>query len=201
MYYELDGRLFGVLNDFDLATIMNVGERSLRKKGPEHTGTLPYMANDLLDPERGNLTHWFRHDLESCMWCIIFHSLQRADEDWYSEDPSYMQAKQICLMSRFSMSFLKTEWRPWLMFLFRWIRTYDKRLMDVMDSIRMLDTVEEQQKVRENLDEQSKDEDYMKSDAQLARDLCEDKEAEALQDLGWIDVKVDTRIIAMEEDT
>ena len=40
MYYERDdGELVGVLNDFDLAAVMDVGERTPAKKGLERTGT------------------------------------------------------------------------------------------------------------------------------------------------------------------
>lgn len=39
----------GVLNDFDLAAIMKYGSRSPDKKGWERTGTLPFMALDLLE--------------------------------------------------------------------------------------------------------------------------------------------------------
>ena len=48
MYYEQNGKKYGVLNDFDLAAIMTVGERTPKKEGFERTGTLPFMAIDLL---------------------------------------------------------------------------------------------------------------------------------------------------------
>ena len=77
MYYEENGELYGVLNDFDLAAIMAVGER---------TGTLPFMAIDLLRYPNGHISRWFRHDLESCMWCLVWEALAKEREHWYSED-------------------------------------------------------------------------------------------------------------------
>ena len=46
MYYEHDGKPVGVLNDFDLAAIMNVGKRTPPNQGLERTGTAQYMAVD-----------------------------------------------------------------------------------------------------------------------------------------------------------
>ena len=66
MYYEHDGKPVGVLNDFDLAAIMNIGKRTPPDQGLERTGTVQYMAVDLLDFPNGEISRRFRHDLESC---------------------------------------------------------------------------------------------------------------------------------------
>ena len=88
MYYEQGKDKIGVLNDFDLAAIMDVGDRSPKKQGFERTGTLPYMAIELLDSPDGKLPRWFRHDLESCMWCLVCQSLEKLGKRWYSHDVS-----------------------------------------------------------------------------------------------------------------
>ncbi|KAG1762724.1 hypothetical protein EDD22DRAFT_1050541 [Suillus occidentalis] len=50
VWYEKDGKLIGVLNDYDLSSL--VDEPSPR--GNEYTGTVPFMARDLLT-KSGNL--------------------------------------------------------------------------------------------------------------------------------------------------
>jgi len=42
---------YGVLNDFDLSTIMKPGDRNPNRQGLERTGTLPFMAVQLLEDE------------------------------------------------------------------------------------------------------------------------------------------------------
>ncbi|KAG1721496.1 uncharacterized protein EDB91DRAFT_1275625 [Suillus paluster] len=75
MFYETDkGVLMGVLNDFDLSSLATT-------KGPlgnECTGTVPFMALDLLTEEglRGEVEHLYRHDLESFMWVLIWVCLR-----------------------------------------------------------------------------------------------------------------------------
>ncbi|KAJ4472347.1 protein kinase [Lentinula aciculospora] len=63
-----EGKIYGVLNDFDLSSrVQDMG------KGPtsnQRTGTRPFMSPDLLNPnwEGG---HFFRHDLESIFYIIL----------------------------------------------------------------------------------------------------------------------------------
>ncbi|KAH7923180.1 hypothetical protein BV22DRAFT_985391, partial [Leucogyrophana mollusca] len=71
MYYKDEsGRVVGVLNDFDLATLV-IG------KGPtgnQRTGTVPFMARDLLTKEGldGDITHIYRHEVESFIWVLVW---------------------------------------------------------------------------------------------------------------------------------
>ena len=66
MYYEQDGKKYGVLNDFDLAAIMAVGERTPKKQGFERTGTLPFMALDL---NQSNHWHFQVRRVECALGC------------------------------------------------------------------------------------------------------------------------------------
>ncbi|KAJ7875176.1 hypothetical protein B0H14DRAFT_2437500 [Mycena olivaceomarginata] len=70
MFHEIDGTVYGVLNDFDLA-LMNKEPPSTSK---QRTGTKPYMAIDLLVdfPPR----HLYRHDLESFLYVLVFLTCQ-----------------------------------------------------------------------------------------------------------------------------
>ncbi|KAG9026629.1 hypothetical protein FRB95_008656 [Tulasnella sp. JGI-2019a] len=69
-YVDKDGKCRGVLNDFDLATIHNRTDAS----GTERTGTLPFMAMDLLTKKGldGKVPHLYRHDLEAFFWVLLW---------------------------------------------------------------------------------------------------------------------------------
>jgi len=64
-----DSRKVGVLNDFDLARFADQTGAS----GQDNTGTLPYMALDLLSEEglHGEILRRYRHEAESFAWCLI----------------------------------------------------------------------------------------------------------------------------------
>ena len=69
MYDKLNGDR-GILNDYDLAHIK--GES--RPSGTERTGTMPFMALDLLtnDAWGGKLERLYRHDCESFGWVLLW---------------------------------------------------------------------------------------------------------------------------------
>lgn len=68
----------GILCDFDLATLRD----SSRKRGQERTGTVPFMAIDLLvrDYFDGKIQRLYRHDLESFVWVLIWASMEDNSE-------------------------------------------------------------------------------------------------------------------------
>jgi hypothetical protein len=70
MWYRKGGKLIGVLNDYDLSSLANV----LGPQGNERTGTVPFMALELLTAkaQRGEVKHLYRHDLESFMWVFAW---------------------------------------------------------------------------------------------------------------------------------
>ncbi|KAJ3741295.1 protein kinase [Lentinula detonsa] len=68
MFRRKDGKIYGVLNDFDLSSrVQNMD------KGPtsnHRTGTRPFMSIDLLDPKwKGG--HLYRHDIESLFYIML----------------------------------------------------------------------------------------------------------------------------------
>lgn len=68
MFRRRHGKVYGVLNDFDLASRLDC-----ERNGPTsncRTGTRPYMAIDLLNP-KGPSDHMYRHDLESLFYVIL----------------------------------------------------------------------------------------------------------------------------------
>jgi len=70
MWYRKGRRLIGVLNDYDLSSLAN----AVGPQGNERTGTVPFMALDLLTEEgqQGKVKHLYRHDLESFMWVFAW---------------------------------------------------------------------------------------------------------------------------------
>ena len=71
-----DNGAYGVVNDFDLATIMAPGQASPTKQGFERTGTKPFMAIPLLEAEEGEfIQRLWSHDLESVIWCLAWYVL------------------------------------------------------------------------------------------------------------------------------
>jgi len=64
-----DRRKVGVLNDFDLSRFADQKGAS----GQDNTGTLPFMALDLLSEEGllGEIPRHYRHEAESFAWCLI----------------------------------------------------------------------------------------------------------------------------------
>ncbi|KAJ6580325.1 hypothetical protein B0H10DRAFT_904714 [Mycena sp. CBHHK59/15] len=67
MFQRIDGKLYGILNDFDLAAFHDGSVPSTSK---QRTGTKPYMASDLLTHPPPK--HYYRHDLESFLYVLAF---------------------------------------------------------------------------------------------------------------------------------
>ena len=66
MYYREGDSVVGVLNDWDLATVLS----SSATPNTDRTGTIPFMALQLLDG--GRVAHMFRHDAESFIWLFLW---------------------------------------------------------------------------------------------------------------------------------
>ena len=68
----------GVLNDWDLSYDGHSGGDEGHVAGGERTGTLPFMALDLLSDEawKGNVQRLYRHDLEGFIWILPWVFLQ-----------------------------------------------------------------------------------------------------------------------------
>ncbi|KAG1733221.1 uncharacterized protein EDB91DRAFT_646737 [Suillus paluster] len=93
VYKTSDGRWIGVLNDYDLSSTTHDGP-----SGNERTGTVPFMAIDLLTPAaiNGEVEHLYRHDAESFIWVLTWVSLRyeggellskgRPLDDWLKVD-------------------------------------------------------------------------------------------------------------------
>ncbi len=66
-----DGRICGVLNDFDLSSCLSELEDDVSSTSLQRTGTPPFMAIDLLvDAGQSAPKHLYRHDLESFFYVM-----------------------------------------------------------------------------------------------------------------------------------
>ncbi|KAI6008158.1 hypothetical protein F5J12DRAFT_65792 [Pisolithus orientalis] len=74
MYYRDGSKVMGVLNDYDLSSLTDFDN----PMGDERTGTMPFMAIDLLEKEGldGKVEHLYRRDMESFVYIFIWISLQ-----------------------------------------------------------------------------------------------------------------------------
>lgn len=68
-----DGRIYGVLNDWDLSSL-DIPNRTI---GHERTGTIPFMAIELLTSGDNPSAHLYRHDLESFFWLFVWCATNR----------------------------------------------------------------------------------------------------------------------------
>ncbi|KAG1805107.1 uncharacterized protein HD556DRAFT_1437270 [Suillus plorans] len=101
MVYRLRGQFIGVLNDYDLSSFKRDGPRGL-----ERTGTVPFMAADLLTPDgvAGKVEHVYAHDAESLIWVLTWVCLRyeggnllsknRPLEEWLKVDASMCADKK-----------------------------------------------------------------------------------------------------------
>ncbi|KAF8877250.1 hypothetical protein CPB84DRAFT_374602 [Gymnopilus junonius] len=63
---------FGILNDFDMAVGVDAEGRSPPSGASHRTGTLPFMATGLLDKKMHPGSHFYRYDLESFFYILVW---------------------------------------------------------------------------------------------------------------------------------
>ncbi|KAG2136115.1 uncharacterized protein EDB93DRAFT_1091956 [Suillus bovinus] len=83
MGYRIRGQFIGVLNDYDLSSFKRYGPSGL-----ERTGTVPFMAINLLTPEAiaGEVEHVYAHDAESFIWVLTWICLRYEDGKLFSQN-------------------------------------------------------------------------------------------------------------------
>jgi len=84
VYKNANGEWIGVLNDYDLSSTQQDGP-----SGNERTGTIPFMAIDLLKEQalKGKVEHLYRHDAESLIWVLAWVCLRYEDGKLRSNRP------------------------------------------------------------------------------------------------------------------
>ncbi|KAG2346936.1 hypothetical protein BDR05DRAFT_759322 [Suillus weaverae] len=83
MGYWFCGQFIGVLNDYDLSSFQRDSSSSL-----ERTGTVPFMAVNLLMPEAitGKVKHVYAHDAESFIWVLTWVCLRYEGGNLFSKN-------------------------------------------------------------------------------------------------------------------
>jgi len=71
----------GIINDFDLASVMEPGTNIPQKIGHRRTGTLVFMAMEMLKDENigGCVARRYHHELESFVWVLLWAGLSERD--------------------------------------------------------------------------------------------------------------------------
>ena len=69
MYRIVEGKVYGVLTDFDLSSWTVDLKNDYTKTSQQRTGTPPFMAYELLDGS--DVLHLYRHDLESLFYIML----------------------------------------------------------------------------------------------------------------------------------
>ena len=72
MYRLVDGKVYGVLTDYDLSSWTDSLNPDYTKTSQQRTGTPPYMAQELL--KGTSPLHLYRHDVESLFYIMLLTS-------------------------------------------------------------------------------------------------------------------------------
>ena len=70
MYRKVNGKICGVLMDYDLSSWTEKLTSDYAKTSQQRTGTPPFMAYELLKPDI-DMLHLYRHDLESLFYIML----------------------------------------------------------------------------------------------------------------------------------
>ncbi|KAG8990627.1 hypothetical protein FRB94_004534 [Tulasnella sp. JGI-2019a] len=109
MYFKEGDEIFGVLNDFDLATMVGAKHAT----NSERTGTLPFMALDLLTRKgcNGEVEHLYRHDLESFLWVLVWITFRFQDGKLVEDPPfwEWTQGPEACFTAKAAFLYKNTE--------------------------------------------------------------------------------------------
>jgi len=109
MFKRKDGAVKGIVNDWDMASILNDAGEVPTSAAKHRTGTIPFMARDLLVSNPP--PHLYRHDLESfffvLVWAAIHHDLKTKTrlptvhrlEKWNAELSVALDAKSAFVFS------------------------------------------------------------------------------------------------------
>ncbi|KAF8904886.1 hypothetical protein CPB85DRAFT_1416260 [Mucidula mucida] len=104
---DKDANVYGVPNDLDLASLLSQIEGESSSTSLRRTGTPPFMAFDLQDPDNSQVRHLYRHDLESLFYVLVMfvcryefkgdHYVMRAQppfDDWFDWTKSWTDLKK-----------------------------------------------------------------------------------------------------------
>ena len=73
MFQRKDGKAKGIVNDWDMASILNDAGEVPTSAAKHRTGTIPFMARDLLVENPS--PHLYRHDIESFFFVLVWAAI------------------------------------------------------------------------------------------------------------------------------
>lgn len=201
MCTERNGHDVGVLNDFDLATVMEPGSRYPEKKGWERTGSIPFLAMDLLKYPDGTQKRWYRHDLESFMWCLLWVMMEHPPLSWLDNGFKEVYDLKIvfCVQAKRSFSNIWLVWKFARLFAVKWIRRLDDgapvATEDGLDALFDSDGNEASDssdvEARNAAETEKKDSDHVRVVAESAKKMKGSTDIPALDDTSWVDVELE----------
>lgn len=145
----------GVLNDFDLARSRSPERKPSSK---DNTGTLPFMALDLLDGGgfNGKVQRLYRHDAESFTWCLVYicicmgedrngeiHTIHPNPLSPWFVDPGNCLISKTSLVNQgfFDKIDLHQNLRPLVSAFYNcWVARFGKNISDQYEGQRVLST-------------------------------------------------------------
>lgn len=197
MHSPNKAKLIGILNDFDLASIMNPGERSPLRRGWERTATLPFLAIDLLEFHEGQTRRWYRHDLESFAWCLFWEMLDVPDIEWTTETMENILTSKRSVLSDpdGALDRIESQWVFGFDFLEGWLRSWNDycRLLSKKwkEAQRRDPPVTEKMSVRNEVDNEKEDAIHIRTAVKCASENNVNLSIPALADTTWIDVELE----------
>lgn len=198
MYFETDSDMIGVLNDYDLASVMEPGARTPEMNGYERVGTKPFIALDLLHNQEDLVRRRYHHDLESFAWRFLWEMLQETPR-WAAETSEVEYERKMSYVSQIGSQivYIKKEWRPYFKFIFKWFRNcleFADNIVCCMATIYLdgpgFKTKEEKLAFRSELEEETSDRERLQPVVEAAKAVVCNTELEVIRDTSWLDVRL-----------
>ncbi|KAJ3538969.1 hypothetical protein NMY22_g4949 [Coprinellus aureogranulatus] len=84
------GEIKGVLNDWDMAKFIDEGDSEDPYETEPYPGTLPFMAlDDIVSPLPDPSEHWFRDELESLFWILLWAAIHYNLKEGTRDNPAH----------------------------------------------------------------------------------------------------------------
>lgn len=199
MCTKRNGHCVGILNDFDLAGFMKPGARNPEKKGWERTGSIAFMAMDVLKYPDGEQRRWYRHDLESFVWCLLWVMMKEPPLSWLDDgfEEVRKQKDYLCADIINVKRSIKSEWsfasefvREWTQKLGESNRARDQiayRFLFGKDSSLGKNEID----IYDSEDERLEDCEHIRLVSNSAKEMDGVVDMQALYDTSWVDVVLD----------
>lgn len=198
MYAEDEGGPIGILNDYDLVSVMEPGARTPGADGYERSGTRPFMALDLLKNRDEPLKRRYRHDLESFAWRLLWEMLKQPP-DWAAKSYTMESAAKSSLLVDIygRANDIKNDWRPYFKFISMWFDVCLKHSKQ-MTSVKVMTRLDTERfktesdilAFRNAAEEKKRDSEHLKPIIEAAKLVDCGVEVEVIRDSSWLDLEL-----------